>query len=83
MTTPTIAEERILRLAGELDLARRTEVRALLAAHDDGQPLVVDLGDADFVDIQTVALLVRRSGPTELRGISPVVERVARLLTEV
>ena len=70
-------------LLGELDMARRDEVRALLAAYDDGQPLVVDLAGAEFVDLQTVALLVRRQGPTELRGASALVERVVRIITSV
>ena len=81
--TSTIAADRVVRLAGELDLARRDEIQTLLAGLDDGEPLVVDLADADFVDLQTVALLARRRGSTELRGASAVVERVWRLLTQM
>ena len=81
--TSTIAADRVVRLAGELDLARRDEIEALLASLDDGEPLVVDLADADFVDVQTVAMVARRRGPTELRNASAVVDRVWRLLTQV
>jgi anti-anti-sigma regulatory factor len=80
MTTAAPERERIVRLVGELDMARRAEVRGILAAHDDGEPLVVDLSGCDFADHQTVLLLLRRRGLTELRDPPPSVERVRAAL---
>ena len=75
-----MAPERVLALAGELDIARRSEVAALLAALDDGDPLVVDLTGVEFIDHQTVAMLVRRRGGVELRGGPPSLLRIRRAL---
>jgi len=72
--------ERVLALHGELDLPRRTELQALLAAHDDAEPLVVDLADVDFIDLQSLVLLRTRPGPTELRHAPPLAERVLAFL---
>ena len=74
------APERIVHLRGELDLHTRPELRALLQAHDDGEPLVVDMADVAFVDHQTVVLLLRRRGETELRNVPPSVARIRAAL---
>lgn len=72
--------ERVLALHGELDLASRDDLHARLAALDDGEPLVVDLGGVDFVDIQSLVLLSGRRGETTIRNGQPVVDRVLGLL---
>ena len=80
MTDVVDTHERVARLAGELDILRRDEVKALVAATDDGLPLVVDLAAVDFADHQTVAILLGRRGPTELRNPPPSVRRIRAAL---
>lgn len=75
----------LLRLEGELDLARIEELRtALAAAEDPARTLTVDLAGLDFIDCAGLACIFRLAGRMSRTGRRLVLEgdhgQVKRLL---
>ena len=50
---------KIIRLSGELDIARKDEIRDALAAPDDGSPVLVDLAEVTYADSIALTELLR------------------------
>jgi anti-sigma B factor antagonist len=75
----------VVRLAGELDLATVGELAAPLQdlMTRTPQPLVLDLGELQFMDSSGVAVLIRLANhfrQLETRGARPAVRRVIEVL---
>jgi anti-sigma B factor antagonist len=75
----------VVRLSGELDLATVAELAAplkdLLAR--EPQPLILELGELQFMDSSGVAVLIRLANHfqrLETRGARPAVRRVIEVL---
>ena len=49
----------VIRLAGELDIARRDEIRRALQPNDAGGPILVDLSEVTYADSTVIAGLLR------------------------
>jgi anti-anti-sigma factor len=74
-------------LGGGVDLFSARDLRRSLAHASDGAPMVLDLGEAEFIDhhgLLTLArhgeALARAGGGLTLRGASPTVRRAWRML---
>jgi len=59
---------RVIRLHGELDLARRDEIAAALQVHGPGAALLVDLSDVQYADSTIIAELLRFRGEAASAG---------------
>jgi anti-anti-sigma factor len=75
-----VRADRVLRLAGELDIANAGDLSAVLAAHFHG-PLRLDLADLSFVDAVGLRALRGRSGQrVTIVAASDQVRRLVELL---
>ena len=66
-TAEIVGEVRVVTVRGELDIATSPQVRELLsdAATDRARPLVIDLGECEFIDSTGLAALLHGAKPAQ------------------
>jgi anti-sigma B factor antagonist len=87
--TTNDADEHVVRLVGELDVANADRLREVLAAITQPSPrIVVELSELSFMDSSGLGVLLeqhRRGATVVLRNPSPIIRRVVEAtgLTDV
>lgn len=73
-----------IRLSGEYDIGRQSELEAALADADPASPVVVDLSDVSYIDSTALSCFIRLhkrvresgSGIVRLVGVRPNIRRI-------
>lgn len=81
------AEPLVIRLSGELDIARKEELREMLRAAYEEPAVIIDLSGVDYLDLSAVNALIamhaerkKRVFSTErLVGLSPYLRRILKI----